>query len=60
MMKKKEARIIDLSKAWEKYKEDNNTGQNDPKAVSGFLNIDTCEVVLYNDRKYFRRKKKVS
>jgi hypothetical protein len=60
MLKKKETRVIDLSKAWEKYKEQNNAEQNDQKIVSGFSNIDACEVVVHNNRKYFRRKKKAS
>ncbi|HXA03084.1 MAG TPA: hypothetical protein VNW99_13910 [Cytophagaceae bacterium] len=59
-MKKKETRIMDLSKAWEKYKQDSNPEQNDQKVVSGFSNIDSCEVVVHNNRKYFRRKKKAS
>jgi hypothetical protein len=60
MMKRKETRVIDLSKAWEKYKVDNHTEQNDQKVISGFSNIDACEVVVYNSRKYIRRKKKAS
>ena len=51
---------MDLSKAWEKYKQDSNPEQNDQKVVSGFSNIDSCEVVVHNNRKYFRRKKKAS
>ncbi|MFL5730322.1 MAG: hypothetical protein ACJ75J_12620 [Cytophagaceae bacterium] len=59
-MKKKETRIVDISKAWEKYKEESNVGQSDQKVISGFSEIDACEVVVYNNRKYLRRKKKAS
>jgi hypothetical protein len=68
-MKKKEAKVVDLSKAWEKYKEDNSTekenstenkNMTDQKVITGFSNINECEVVVYNNRKYFRRKKKAS
>jgi len=60
MIKNKETRILDLSKAWEKYKEDNSNERTDQKVVNGFSNIDAGEVVMHNNRKYFRRKKKDS
>jgi hypothetical protein len=62
-MKKKETKVVDLSKAWEKYKEENsaeNKNLTDQKVITGFSNINECEVVVYNNRKYFRRKKKAS
>jgi hypothetical protein len=63
-MKKKEIKVVDLSKAWEKYKEENTSIENnvpaDQKVITGFSNINECEVVVYNNRKYFRRKKKAS
>ena len=62
-MKKKETRVVDLSKAWEKYKQENSTEnkvQDEQKVITGFSNIDACEVVVYNNRKYIRRKKKAS
>jgi hypothetical protein len=63
MKKKETTKVIDLSQAWEKYKKENTTEnkiQDDQKVITGFSNIDQCEVVVYNNRKYCRRKKKAS
>ena len=60
MMRKKETRTIDLSKAWEKYKAENSSEQIDQKIIPEFSDIAVCEVLVHNNRKYFRRKKKAS